>query len=355
MLRRTFLQTLGAGVLAAQARRLGIKLGIDAYSIRAFEWKALRLIDYVADLKLDSIQMSYPSDYDSDDPAYLAKVKDHATRRGISIDGAIGCICSSASGWRPANGTPEAYLRKGMRVTKAVGGTCMRVFIGGPVDRRGPVAIETHIENTIRTLRAVRNESLDLGVKVAIENHGDISARETLGLIETAGKDYVAACLDTGNPMWLMEDPMLTLEVLGPYTVTTHIRDSAVFEHPRGAAFQWVALGDGSVDFAKLLALFQQVCPKSAVQLEIITGRPPQLLPYLEAEYWKVFSKLPAADFARFERLAKSGRPYQGPMLITGTGKQPPEYEAALKEQQRVDLERSLVVARSLGVGLQHS
>ena len=55
----------------------------------------------------------------------------------------------------------------------------------------------------------------------------------------------MGACLDTGNPMWVMEDPLLTLEVLGPYTVTTHIRDSVVFEHPRGAAAQWVALGDG--------------------------------------------------------------------------------------------------------------
>lgn len=355
MLRRTFLQTLGAGALAAQAQRLGLKLGIDAYSIRAFEWKAIRLIDYVADLKLDSIQMSYPGDFESGDPAYLAKVKDHASRRGISIDGAIGCICSSSSGWRAANGSPEAYLRKGMQVTKAVGGICMRVYIGGPADRRGPVSIDTHLENTIRALRAVRNEALDLGVKIAVENHGDITARETLALIETAGKDYVASCLDTGNPMWLMEDPLLTVEVLGPYTVTTHIRDSAVFEHPRGAAFQWVALGDGSVDFTKLLALFKQLCPQSAVQLEIITGRPPQLLPYLEADYWKVFSKLPAADFARFVRLAKNGRPYQGPMVITGTGKQPPEYESALKEQQRLDLERSLTAARTLGVGLQRS
>ena len=33
----------------------------------------------------------------------------------------------------------------------------------------------------------------------------------------------------------------ITLEVLAPYTVTTHIRDSAVWEHPRGAAAQWVA------------------------------------------------------------------------------------------------------------------
>ena len=89
-----------------------------------------------------------------------------------------------------------------------------------------------------------------------------MQACELKTLIEEAGKDYVGACLDTGNPMWVMEDPLLTLEVLGPYTVTTHIRDSVVFEHPRGAAAQWVALGDGIVDFKKF------VCPVPAALSE---------------------------------------------------------------------------------------
>ena len=160
--------------------------------------------------------------------------------------------------------------------------------------------------------------------------------------------------LDTGNPMWLLEDPLLTLEILGPYVVTTHIRDSALYEHPRGAAFQWVALGDGSMDLARIVALFRQVCPQAAMQLEIITGRPPQILPYLESDFWKAFPKLPAADFARFLALAKRGRPFMGEMMVAGTGKQPPAYEAAIIEQQRVDLERSFEYAKkTLGVGVR--
>ena len=42
-------------------------------------------------------------------------------------------------------------------------------------------------------------------------------------MIDEAGKDFVGSCLDTGNPMWLLEDPMLTLEVLAP-----RIRESSV-------------------------------------------------------------------------------------------------------------------------------
>jgi len=90
------------------------------------------------------------------------------------------------------------------------------------------------------------------------------------------------------------------------------------------------------------------------MQLEIITGRPPQVLPYLEPDFWKAFAKMPAAEFARFVALAKSGRPFMGNMIVAGTGKQPAVIEAALQEQQRVDLERSLDYAKKvLGVGVR--
>ena len=362
MMRRTFLKSAPAALAASQASggaaqtgAAGIKLGIDSYSIRNLEWKAMKLLDYCAGLKLDTIQISHIEEYESIEPAHLAKVKDHAARLGIQIDGGIGCICPSASGWTPKYGDPGKYLLTGLRVAKALGATSMRCFLGGAAERRSKIPIEGHIEATIKVLKSVKSQALDTGVKAAIENHnGDLTAREVKAMIEEVGFDLLGSCMDTGNPMWLLEDPMLTLEVLGPYVVTTHIRDSALYEHPRGAAFQWLALGDGTMDFPAIVALFRKTCPQAAMQLEIITGRPPQLLPYLEADFWKAFPKLPAADFARFVALAKRGRPYAGPMVIAGTGQQPAEYQAALTLQQRLDLERSIEYAKkTLGLGVR--
>jgi 3-oxoisoapionate decarboxylase len=127
-----------------------------------------------------------------------------------------------------------------------------------------------------------------------------------------------------------------------------------VFEHPRGAATQWVALGDGSVDLRRLVELYQKLCPKASMQLEIITGIPPEVVPYLEPEFWTDYKTTPAWEFARFVALAKSGHPYIGPMVIGGWGKQPPAIAAAMKLQQRVDLERSFEYAKKiLGVGVR--
>ena len=136
--------------------------------------------------------------------------------------------------------------------------------------------------------------------------------------------------------------------------VTTHIRDSAVFEHPRGAAGQWVALGDGNLDLVGFVREFRRLCPASSMQLEIITGRPPTVLPYFEPEFWKAFPKMPAWEFARFVALAKGGHPFMGAMVIEDVaGQKPAVMNEALKEQQRLDLERSFEYARKkLDVGI---
>ncbi|MGD0497325.1 MAG: sugar phosphate isomerase/epimerase [Bryobacteraceae bacterium] len=351
MLRRTLLQTFPAsGLAAAEASGadVPIKLGFDSYSVRAFGWKAPQLLDYAAGLKLDAIQLSSLGDYESLDTAYLQKIRDQAARLGIAIDAGMGCICPS-SGAFDKNGPPARdQLLAGLRAAKAVGATCLRCYMGTSADRTGPIPLESHMQNTIDVFRSVRPEAMDLGVKIAQENHsGDLQALELKTIIEESGKDFVAACMDLGNPIWVVEDPFVTLETLAPYVVTTHVRDTAVFEHERGAAAQWVALGEGSVDFVRLMEQFRTLCPHSAMHLEIITGRPPRILPYFEPDFWKAFPKTPAWQFARFLALVKSGRPFMGAMVIEDVpGKQPDVMKEALKEQQRIDLERSLDYAK---------
>jgi sugar phosphate isomerase/epimerase len=365
MNRRNFLQTAALAVAAQSATAQkaarsnlgnGIKLGFDTYSVRAFGWKDIQLLDFAAGLKVDTVQISDSADYSSLEPAHLREVKAHADKLGIAIDAGIGCICPISKSWKPANGTPEKVLVDGLTVAKTVGARSMRCFMGSMDDRRGDRPIEEFMDATIKVFKSVRTQAQDAGVKIALENHaGDMQARETRTIIEESGRDFVASCLDTGNPMWVMEDPQVTLEILGPYAVTTHVRDSVVFEHPRGAAAQWVALGEGVIDWTAFFTLYQKVCPQALLQLEIITGRPPQILPYYEKDWWKWFPKMPASEFARFQALAHKGHPFMGTMVIEDApGARPAQFRESLKEQQRLDLERSIRFAQEeLGLGVR--
>lgn len=356
--RRRFLAALsGAAALPAAvqaASTQSIRLGIDTYSLHSFRWKVAQMLDYAEARKLDIIQASQ-GDFESFDEAYLGQIKARADRMGILVEPGFGCISPLSKGWNAKRqGDPRKYLLECIRVTRSLGAHCFKVFVGNAADRAAGTSLPALMESAIKAVRSVRARALDAGVKVAIENHGEFQARQVKTIIEEAGKDICGSCFDSGNPVMLAEDPVLALEILAPYVVTSHFRDAVVYEHPRGAAVQWVALGDGSIDMKLFARRFAELCPKAPLLLEILTGIPPKVLPYLEADYWRGFPDTPASDFARFAALARSGHPFMGSMIIVGLSSPPPEYTAALKQQERVDLDRSLEYARkSMNVGVR--
>jgi hypothetical protein len=159
-------------------------------------------------------------------------------------------------------------------------------------------------------LKNVRSKAVDKNIKIAIENHaGDMQARELKSLVEGAGPDFVGVCLDSGNPLWTIEDPHLTLAVLHPYVLTSHLRDSAVWNVPQGAAVSWVEMGRGNVNIEGYVNKYLELCPGRALSLEsIIFG--PRLLPYRDAKFWDPYRTTPAWEFERFLEIAERGKPY---------------------------------------------
>jgi hypothetical protein len=65
---------------------------------------------------------------------------------------------------------------------------------------------------------------------------------------------------------------------------------------------------------------------------------------------------MPAADFARYVNLAKNGHPYMGPMIVADAPgmNNIAEFRTALREQDRLNLDRSLDYARkTLDLGIR--
>jgi hypothetical protein len=194
--------------------------------------------------------------------------------------------------------------------------------LGTQADRR--TGIEHHIAGTVKVLKANRSRIMDAGVKMAIENHaGDMQARELKGLIEAAGPEYVGVCLDSGNPVWTIEDPHLTLETLAPYVQTSHMRDSYLFNSPRGTAVQWTRMGDGNMGMEDYIRTYVQKCPGKAVSLEVIVTPSFRIFNYRDPQAWELFKTTPAWEFSRFLALADRGIPKALPAPGQGRGTQP--------------------------------
>jgi sugar phosphate isomerase/epimerase len=338
---------LAQGTPASAARKRNIKLGFDNFSIRALGWKAEKLLEHAASLRLDTLFISDLQSYESLDDKHLREVKAKADDLGIEIHAGTGGVCPTARRVMKEFGTPEEHLKLLIRVARALGSPVARCYLGSMEDRRG--GIERHIESLVQTLKAVRSQAVDAGVKIAVENHaGDMQAWELAGLVESAGKDFVGVTVDSGNATWALEDPLENLRILGPYSVTSGIRDSMVWEEGPGVKVQWTAMGDGCVDLKAYMDEYEKLCPRAPVQLEIISGfaRP---FPYLEKEFWKEYPKARASDLAAFLALAKRGKPL--PSYKAPPGADPKEAE---RSYQKDELERSVRYSReTLGLGLK--
>lgn len=338
-----------AGTAATTVPRLGLKLGFDNFSIRGFGWKAGRILDYAATLKVDSVIFSDLKVYESHDDGYLKELKAKADALGIAIQAGTYSICPTSKSCTKDYGTPEEHLALGLRVAKTVGSSVLRCVLGNGEDRKVEGGIEKQIAETVKVLKNVRGKALDAGVKIAVENHaGDMQAPELVGLIEAAGRDFVGATMDNGNATWTLEAPMENLEILGPYTLTTGMRDSMIWDTPEGAVVQWTAIGEGAVDFKAYVKRFAQLCPNAPFQLEIISGfqRP---MPYLKADFWKPYPKMLAKDLAPFLALARKGHPIDPFKAPAGVDR-----KVAEQEYQKAELERSVRYCRDvLGLGLK--
>jgi sugar phosphate isomerase/epimerase len=347
MKRREFTSSLlaFAAVGVPQPRRFPI--GLNSYCLRFQRWPDRRMLDYCAEQRLDALFLQDSPDPAVMEPGHWAEVRAWARDLGLRLETGGGAILP-----RSEDAYPQvvATLRRNIERAAAMGSPIVRALVASDRYAMPPGPVEPHVDTVVRLLREVRSQVRDAGLKIALENHKELMAWQTRQLIEAAGTDFVGSYLDTGNPVFVAEDPMTTLEQLGPLAVTLHLRDSVVYEHEDGVAVQWVPLGEGTVDFKALLARAAEiVSPDVFVYCKPITARPPVVLPVYSQDWWdEWFPRGRARDLGRFLALARRGRPYDRPHLTADVPELRQRYMDALKAQQLEHMERSLDYCRQM-------
>ena len=304
----------GAGASASPGK---VKFGLDLFSLRSQGWSPIQYLDFCAQRAIQVVHFSEVRFLGSLEEDSLKQVRAHAERLGIEVEIGMLSVCPTSTLFNKSQGTAEEQLTRMIGAARTVGSHIVRCVLGSAADRAGAIPIEGHIENTARVLRNVRARVVDAGLKVAIENHaGDMQAREVKMLIEEAGPDFVGSCLDSGNPLWTIEDPHLTLETLAPYVLTSHVRDSAVWKTPQGAAVAWTRMGEGNIGMEDYIREYAAKCSGRALSLEVIVTAP-RFYNYLDPKFWDAFRKTPAWEFARFLALAEQGTPREAPPRVS--------------------------------------
>jgi 3-oxoisoapionate decarboxylase len=126
------------------------------------------------------------------------------------------------------------------------------------------------------------------GVPLALENHKDWTVQEMAAILRNRKHPLLGVCLDTGNNISLLDDPMEVIETLAPFAVSIHLKDMAVESYGGGFLLAEVPFGEGMLDLRKIVETIRSARPQIRFTLEMITRNPLEV-PCLGEKYWVTF------------------------------------------------------------------
>ncbi|MGB9609730.1 MAG: sugar phosphate isomerase/epimerase family protein [Bryobacteraceae bacterium] len=305
MNRRQFIASASA-MIQTPAERTTLGLTPDSFAVRRPQRTALEFLELARARGFGGVQATLPADAG---PDYLKNVRDFCERSGMY--------------WELLAPLPEddpAPFERAVRAAKEAGALCIR-----------SVCLTGRRYETFRTMEEWKefvrrsHRRLALAVPLAekhrlplgIENHKDFTAREMPEIFRKYSSEYFGACIDFGNNLALLDEPMELIEALAPWVVNTHLKDMAVQEYADGFLLSEVALGQGIVDLRRAIAVLRSKRPSVRFTMDMLV-RDPLNIPCLTEQYWVTFEQPDARRLARILRLVRA-HPPRGPLpRVTG-------------------------------------
>lgn len=303
--RRTFLAALAAPLAgAASPSKMGIAT-TSYLSVRRPK-DTLEFLEYCHSLGAGGIQASLASQA----PDYLRNLRQKAEQYGMYIEVMAGL---------PRSDADEAF-QKTLAAAKEAGALCVRsACLGG---RRyetfnTPDDWKQFVANSHQAIGRGVPLAEKAGMPWALENHKDWTVEEFVAILKRYSSGHLGVCLDTGNNISLLDDPMEVVERLAPFAFSTHLKDMAVEEYADGFLLAEVPFGEGMLDMPRIVKTIAQARPQTRMTLEMIT-RDPLKVPCLSEKYWVTFPDASARRLSKTLRMVRKARVTRPlPMLST--------------------------------------
>jgi len=304
--RREFVAAAAVGVAslgrAAQAPPAKVGMGVLLYSfgIRTRQEKGLSdpaaFAAFCRERGAAGVQVSLGTR----DDAAAAKLRERCAELGVYVEGIVRA---------PADEKDADRFEAEIRTAKACGADVVRTVLSP--GRRYEVFSKAEdfprfAERAEKSLTLAEPVVRKLKVRLAVENHKDYRVDELAALMKRFDSEFVGVCLDTGNNIALLDEPLATAEALAKWTATVHLKDMGVEESKDGFLLSEVPLGQGLLDLKAVVGAVRKANPKARFNLEMIT-RDPLSIPCLTDKYWSTLEKVPARELARMLAWVRAG------------------------------------------------
>lgn len=248
-----------------------MKLGLDTYSfhiaLAAGAYDVYATLDRLEELGLGGLQININGPngrFLGGDPIDRDHVR--RVRRAIEAKGFFVEIGGS--------GTQPARLEWQLRLAAALGADVLRTLL---VYDESPTIT---FNRTRRDLEAVLPLARELGIRIAFENHEDVTATELRTFLDQIDDPQVGACLDTGNDLVVYADPLEAARLLASRAISTHIKDQKLIRVGGIVYSVGVPLGKGDLPLREQLAAILQAGSLDRVLLQDTTGYAAKLNPF---------------------------------------------------------------------------
>ncbi len=156
-----------------------------------------------------------------------------------------------------SRGTDFEYFKKMIEISEYLGSHTLRA--AWDMDRNIDAAgIKKQVQKGIETFKALMPECHKHNVTIAIENGKLNDIYEIKEMVESVSDDHLGVAVDTCNSTCFITPTQEVFEVLAPYAKSVHFKDYKVVLDPRGDIITGVAMGDGCVNFQKLLDILRE-------------------------------------------------------------------------------------------------
>ncbi len=267
-----------------------IKMGIATTSFTTRPKDTLEFLEKCHSYGAGGIQAQINGD--------IPKLRARAEQLGMYLEGMAGI---------PRNGD-LAPLEKALTDAEAAGTATIRcALLSGRRYESFPSLTDwrTWVDQSHSLLRRVVPVLEKHKVTLAIENHKDWTLDDMQRLLKTYSSRYLGVCVDFGNNISMLDDPMEVIEGLAPYARAAHIKDIGIRPYEDGFLMSEMPLGKGFLDVPKIVSVLQKANPKLNFSLEMMT-RDPLKVPCMTPQYWEVFPERSSKYLARTFKLVQA-------------------------------------------------
>ncbi len=168
----------------------------------------------------------------------------------------------------------EQELARWIDAAARLGHGVLRITAGSPTSR-GDEPAEVLVERLVGPTRRAADIAAEHGVRLALENHGDLRARDILELFERVDRpDTMGVCLDNVNLPRVGDDMAEGTRALAPYTLLVQLKDHLAGDPTVPGGPVCTALGEGVADLDGLIDILARAGFDGPVCVELASLGP---------------------------------------------------------------------------------